>query len=108
MTTLKMTHCQKNNLDLIFKFLTSIGLNSCSKMPALSHKWRRLKDATNLQHYNILTLLYMYLCLGSSRLTQAVEHTGKTYDDIGEMIAEQVCKKYDEIKPLLWLAELCK
>lgn len=37
----------------------------------------------------------MYLCQGSSRLTQAVEHTGKTYDDIGEMIAEQVCKKYD-------------
>lgn len=25
----------------------------------------------------------------SSQLTQAVEHTGKTYDDIGEMIADQ-------------------
>jgi len=62
---------------------------------------------TILQHYNIFTFLYVYLCLGSSQLTQAVEHTGKTYDDIGEMIADQVCKKNDEIKPLLWLAELC-
>ena len=49
----------------------------------------------------------MYFCPGSSRLTQAVEHTGKTYDDIGEMTAEQVCTKNDTIKPLLWLAEPC-
>ena len=27
---------------------------------------------------------------GSKRLTEAVEHTGRTYDEIGEMIAEQV------------------
>ena len=29
---------------------------------------------------------------GSKRLTEAVEHTGRTYDEIGEMIAEQVGK----------------
>lgn len=45
------------------------------------------------QRYNMLTLLYLFP--GSSQLTQAVEHTGKTYDDIGEIIAEQVCKKND-------------
>ena len=52
---------------------------------------------TTIQLYDIFTLLYMYFCPGSSRLTQAVEHTGKTYDDIGEMIADQVCKKNDKI-----------
>ena len=52
----------------------------------------------------MFALLYVYP--GSSQLTQAVEHTGKTYEDIGEMIAEQVCKKNDEMKPLLWLAVL--
>lgn len=35
----------------------------------------------------------MLFCLGSQQLTQAVEHTAKIYDDIGEMIAEQVCKR---------------
>ena len=49
--------------------------------------------STILQHCNIFALLY--LCPGSSQLTQAVEHTAKTYDDIGEMIAEQVCTKND-------------
>lgn len=34
----------------------------------------------------------------SSRLTQAVEHTGKTYDDIGEMTAEQ---PKDDFIPLI-------
>ena len=62
---------------------------------------------TILQLYDIFTLLYMYFCPGSSRLTQAVEHTGKTYDDIGEMIADQVCKKNNKIKSLFWLADQC-
>ena len=34
-----------------------------------------------------------FFCAGSRRLTEAVDHTGKTYDDIGEMLAEQVCMK---------------
>lgn len=29
---------------------------------------------------------------GSRRLTEAVGHTGRTYDSIGELFAEQVCK----------------
>ena len=29
----------------------------------------------------------------SRRLTEAVGYTGKTYDDVGEMFAEQVCTK---------------
>ena len=30
----------------------------------------------------------------SAKLTQAVEHTGRTYDEIGEMFAEQVIKSH--------------
>lgn len=29
---------------------------------------------------------------GSRRLTEAVGHTGRTYDSIGELFADQVCK----------------
>ena len=36
----------------------------------------------------------VFICFtGSKRLTEAVEQTGRTYDEIGEMIAEQVCDK---------------
>ena len=46
---------------------------------------------TMIDNSTFMKLILLHFS-GSRRLTEAVGHTGRTYDSIGEVFAEQVCK----------------